>query len=74
MIGATRLRLYSLLIFLFFFQENGRWFITIEPKTKKKSSFLMFGAGDNGKKVHMFSRESAKHLANVIERIRTSQE
>ena len=55
------------------FQDGNQWFIIIEPKEKKKGSFLgVFGTGDSGKKVFLFSRESAKHLSHTIEDIRTS--
>ena len=53
--------------------DEGRWYIILEPKEKKKSSFF-FGSGDNGKKVYICSRENARQLANTIEEIRTTSQ
>ena len=59
----------------FTLQDGDQWYIIIEPKEKKKSSFLgVFGSGDSGKKVHLYTRDSAKHLSHTIEDIRTSQQ
>ena len=60
---------------LFLFQEDDRWFIIIEPKDKKQTYLLgVFNTSDSGKKVLLQNRETAKRLAGVIEKIRTSVE
>ena len=51
-------------------QEDDRWFIIIEPKDKKQTFLGVFNTSDSGKKVLLESRESAKRLAGVIEKIR----
>ena len=70
-----KLQVLALTYFCFHFQDGDQWYIIIEPKEKKKSSFLgVFGSGDSGKKVHLYTRDSAKHLSHTIEDIRTSQQ
>jgi len=56
-------------------REDDRWFIIIEPKDKKQTYLLgVFNTSDSGKKVLLQNRETAKRLAGVIEKIRTSVE
>jgi hypothetical protein len=53
--------------------NSDKWYIIIKPREEKRKVFGLFGGGESGKKVFLPSRDRARHLARIIEELRTAQ-